>query len=125
MHDTAVDMHHVTHVGPGATERRSGARVPLGMPLRLRTDGASAGLLVAMRDVSSKGAWVEMTAHDADAMPSLGSRVALGFILPDGGVGLARGRVVRAGPGLGFGVVFDSMNEPFATLIHGVCSMVG
>jgi hypothetical protein len=124
MPGSAVDSHHVTHVGPGATERRSGARVPLGMPVRLRTDGTSSGVLVAMRDVSAHGAWVELGA-EADAMPSLGGRVALGFMLPDGGVGLARGRVVRVaapGAGAGFGVLFDSMNEPFAALLDGVCA---
>lgn len=128
MHDTAVDTHHVTHVGPGVTERRRGARVPLGIPVRLRTDGSSPGVVVAMRDVSANGAWVEVDVDARDAMPSLGGRVALGFMLPDGGVGLARGRVVRLAEstaGAGFGVVFESMNDAFAALLDGVCATSG
>lgn len=95
--------------------------MPLGMPVRLRSGGTNLGVLVALRDVSDAGAYVDMNGHDVEVAPSIGARVALGFALPGGDVGLARGRVVRLARA-GFAVVFESMNEPFESLVRGVCT---
>lgn len=103
-----------------ARDRRARGRTPFGLPLRVRAEGGF-GCTGWLRDLSPSGAFVELVrvADEGPAGPSrlvLGARVALGFVVPERQVALARGRVVRVDR-QGFAMSITELTGAFAGLV--------
>ncbi len=96
---------------PGGAERRRQPRCPLGLPVRLLLDGVPFASTVELRDVSIGGGF--LCTDDRTPAVLADQEVAIGFVLPSREVGLARGKVLRIVPGMGFAVVFDRANDAF------------
>lgn len=117
------DLSHIVpasqaHEGPAAAlgaDRRSRARYPIGLPVRVQVDGMDRSVLAELTDVSASGCFLRGREIAAFAGP--GDRLAFGFVLPSLEVGLVRGRVVRRTPGDGLGVAIEQANSPFDELL--------
>jgi PilZ domain len=99
-----------------SADRRSRARYPIGLPVRVHVDGMERSLLAELADVSATGCFLR--GADIADVTDLGDRLAFGFVTQTLGVGLVRGRVVRRSPGgEGLGVVIEQANSFFDELL--------
>jgi hypothetical protein len=96
-------------------DRRSRARYPIGLPVRVHIDGMDRSVLAELSDVSATGCFLRGPELAQATGP--GDRIAFGFVLPSLEVGLVRGRVVRRTPGDGLGVAIEQANSPFDELL--------
>jgi hypothetical protein len=102
------------HAATEKLERRRHPRFTVGMPVRLRAEGAPAGTMIELSDISIRGC--KLRALSEEGTPDIDTRVAIGFVLPDREIALARARVVRRideTQGGGVGLVIDRANVPF------------
>ncbi len=100
---------------PAGPERRRRSRYFVGLPVRVQVDGAERATLAELTDVSATGCFLRD--QEMSFVATIGDRLAFGFVLPSRGVGLVRGRVVRAAPGEGVAVAIEQANEPFDELL--------
>jgi len=78
--------------------------------VRLRVKGAGSSTMVELSDVSFRGCRI-CTLSDAPP-PAVDTVVALGFVLPQRRIALARGRVVRQAGG-SVGLIINRANDTF------------
>lgn len=98
-----------------SADRRSRARYPIGLPVRVHVDGMDRSLLAELADVSATGCFLR--GAEIVLATELGDRLAFGFVTQTLGVGLVRGRVVRRSAGDGLGVVIEQANTFFDELL--------
>jgi hypothetical protein len=96
-------------------DRRTRARYPIGVPVRVQVDGMDRSVLAELADVSATGCFLR--GAEIAVATTLGDRLAFGFVTQSLGVGLVRGRVVRRSPGDGLGVVIEQANSFFDELL--------
>jgi hypothetical protein len=99
-------------------ERRRHPRYKLGLPVRLQKEGSIQATTIELADVSVRGC--RLSAFFAGAAPAVDTRVALGFVLPNRRIALAKGRVVRhvdQARGGGVGLKFEHANAAFYEFI--------
>jgi hypothetical protein len=92
-------------------DRRLHPRFSVGVPVRLRAQGADASTMVELSDVSFQGCRL-CTLSDAQP-PELDACIAFGFVLPGRKIALVKGHVVRRGAEGGVGVAIDRANVNF------------
>ena len=95
-------------------ERRRHRRFTVGVPVRLRTAGATTATMIELSDVSFRGCRIRGLWNAAT--PPVNARVAFGFVLPDRNIALAKGRIVRQvaeSQGGGVGMVIEKANVAF------------
>lgn len=95
-------------------ERRRHRRFTVGVPVRLRAEGAEASSMIELSDVSFRGCRLRTLSNASP--PELQARVAFGFVLPGRRIALAKGHVVRCiadSEGGGIGLVIDRANVTF------------
>jgi hypothetical protein len=99
-------------------ERRRHPRYKLGLPVRLQKEGSIQATTIELADVSVRGC--RLSAFFAGAAPAVDTRVAVGFVLPNRRIALAKGRVVRhvdQARGGGVGLKFEHANAAFYEFI--------
>jgi len=96
-------------------ERRRHPRVPLGVPVRVHMDGEPRPTTIELVEVSGGGG----SFRTAGTLPSVGQKVAFGFVMPDRSMCAARGRVVRVGTG-GFALKLDRANRSFRSFVQDI-----
>jgi hypothetical protein len=95
-------------------DRRRHRRFTLGVPVRLRTEGALRATTIELSDVSFRGC--RLGGFPALLAPEIDTRVAFGFVLPGRRIALAKGRVVRQvddAAGGGVGLAIERANATF------------
>jgi hypothetical protein len=100
-------------------ERRRHPRYKLGLPVRLQKEGSIEATTIELADVSVRGCRLSAF-FSTDAAPAVDTRVALGFVLPNRRIALAKGRVVRhvdQARGGGVGLKFEHANAAFYEFI--------
>jgi PilZ domain len=102
-------------------ERRRHPRFPLGLPVRLQTEGSPEATTIELADVSVRGC--RLSAFLETAAPANATRVALGFVLPGQRIALAKGRIVRQysdASGEGVGLAIEHANGAFYEFVQAV-----
>jgi len=99
----------------GGAERRRHPRVPLGVPVRVHMAGEARPTTIELVEVSGGGG----SFRTAGQLPSLGQRVAFGFVTPDHAMCTACGRVVRLDQG-GFALKLERANRSFRSFVQDI-----
>jgi len=108
-----------TNANPGhgnrPSERRRHPRVPLGVPVRIHMAGQPRPKTIELVEVSGGGGSFRMTG----TLPTLGQRVAFGFVTPDKSMCAACGRVVRIQTG-GFALQLERSSRSFRSFVQDI-----
>ena len=104
------------------SDRRRHRRFPIGLPVRLRVEGTRGATTVALRDISESGCFLSLPDDGFDLDDA--QNVAVGFVLPEKNIGLARGRIVRREDGVGVGVEIEAANERYYQFVSSLTEPV-
>jgi hypothetical protein len=101
--------------GNKGAERRRHPRVPLGVPVRVHMAGQPSPKTIELVEVSGGGGSFRMKG----TLPTLGQRVAFGFVTPDHSMCAACGRVVRIQSG-GFALQLERASRSFRSFVADI-----
>jgi hypothetical protein len=100
---------------PSPTERRHHPRIFLGVPVRVHLAGEPRSLMLELVDVSASGSYFRTSGR----RPRVGQYVAFGFVIAEGSVCTACGRVVRTDEH-GFALKLERANPSFHGFVDDI-----